>query len=83
MELDDDNDDDDNDDDDSEPKTLHETQLQKHTGMSLYMQSQWKCPWVENKEAIKEHKTWRLRLKRKVSGLKDHPVSHHVTCRVW
>ena len=41
------------------------------------------CPWVENKEAINEHKTWHLRLKRKVSGLKDHPVLHHVTCRVW
>ena len=36
------------------------------------------CPWVANKEAINEHKTWHLRLKRKVSGLKDRPVLHHV-----
>ena len=41
------------------------------------------CPWVENREAIKEHKTWRLELKTQVSGLKDHPVLHHVTCRAW
>ena len=42
-----------------------------------------KRPWVENREAIKEHKTWRLELKRQVSGLKDHPVLHHATCRAW
>ena len=42
-----------------------------------------KSPWVENREAIKEHKTWRLELKKQVSGLKDHPVLHHVTCRAW
>ena len=42
-----------------------------------------KCPWVENREAIKEHQTWRLELKRLVSGLKDHPVLHHATCRTW
>ena len=42
-----------------------------------------KCLWVENREAIKEHKTWHLELKRQVSGLKDHPVLHHVTCRAW
>ena len=42
-----------------------------------------KCPWVENREAIKEHKTVRLELKRQVSRLKDHPVLHHATCRAW
>ena len=42
-----------------------------------------KCLWVENIEAIKEHKTRRLELKRQVSGLKDHPVLHHATCRAW
>ena len=42
-----------------------------------------KCLWVENREAIKEHKTWHQELKRQVSGLKDHPVLHHVTCRAW
>ena len=42
-----------------------------------------KYPWVENWEAIKEHTTWRLELERQVSGLKDLPVLHHVTCRAW
>ena len=42
-----------------------------------------KIPWVENREASKEHKTWRLELKKQVSGLKDHPILHHVTCRAW
>ena len=42
-----------------------------------------KNPWVENREAIKEQKTWRLDLQKQVSGLKDHPALHHVTCRAW
>ena len=40
-----------------------------------------KYPWIENREAMKEHKTWRVELKRQVSGLKDLPILHHVTCR--
>ena len=36
------------DDDDGEPKTLGETQLQKHIGMSLSTQSQWKwANWID------------------------------------
>ena len=60
-------------------------------GLQMYTQGtqrkvmllEMKNPWVENREAIKEHKTWRLELKKQVSGLKDHPVLNHVTCRAW
>ena len=28
-------------------------------------------------------RAWHIEFKRQVSGLKDHPVLHHVTCRAW